>query len=289
MDPTEPRQDPSETTAVALIEEQAEERIRRIWRDGRWYFSVIDIIGVLTDSSRPRKYWNDLKKRLTDDEGFMELSAKIGQLKMTAQDGKQRETDAADSETLLRIIQSIPSPKAEPVKQWLARVGARRVEEVMQPLPPAITPAEIAGLTKPDPQAPALVWAEYYEALATLYRRQATYEARLIYFDAQLNEHTEQIGELHSRIESLEAGQRLLPEILERLGPETLTPEHQRTVQNAAKRLHEVRGYAYATIYAELGEHFHVARYDQIAEARWSEVVAWLQQRLDAAEKRRTS
>jgi hypothetical protein len=78
-----------------------------------------------------------------------------------------------------------------------------------------------------------------------------------------------------------------VPEILERLGPETLTPEHQRTVQNAAKRLHEVGGYAYPTIYTELGEHFHVSRYDQISEALWEEVMEWLGMRIDAAEKRR--
>ena len=86
-----------------------------------WYFSVIDIIAILTDSSRPRKYWSDLKVKLIS-EGYIEVSEKIGQLKMQAPDGKLRETDAADSQTLLRIIQSIPSPKAEPFKRWLAEV-----------------------------------------------------------------------------------------------------------------------------------------------------------------------
>jgi len=81
-----------------------------------WYFSVIDIIAILTDSSRPRKYWSDLKVKLIS-EGYIEVSEKIGQLKMQAPDGKLRETDAADSQTLLRIIQSIPSPKAEPFKR----------------------------------------------------------------------------------------------------------------------------------------------------------------------------
>lgn len=102
--------------ALTLIEEQAEERIRRTWHEDRWFFSVIDLIGLLTDSARPRKYWADMKQRITD-EGFLEVSAKCGQLKMRSPDGKQRVTDAADVETLLRIIQSIPSPKAEPVKQ----------------------------------------------------------------------------------------------------------------------------------------------------------------------------
>ena len=124
----------TEDTALSVIEEQADASIRRIWQDGRWFFSVIDLIGVLTDSARPRKYWNDLKKRLTDEEGFSELSAKIGQLKMLSADGKYYRTDAADRETVLRLIQSIPSPKAEPVKQWLARVGVERLEEHSRPI-----------------------------------------------------------------------------------------------------------------------------------------------------------
>jgi len=94
---------------------------------------VIDVVGVLTESERPRKYWNDLKRRLSEEEGFSEVSAKIGQLKMEAPDGKMRVTDAADAETMLRIIQSIPSPKAEPIKQWLARVGTERLAEIDDP------------------------------------------------------------------------------------------------------------------------------------------------------------
>jgi DNA-damage-inducible protein D len=104
--------------------------LRRQWHDDRWFFSVVDVVGVLTDAPIPRNYWSDLKRRLAHDEGFSELHAKIVQLKMRSLDGKLRETDAADTETMLRIVQSIPSPKAEPVKQWLAREGARRLEEV---------------------------------------------------------------------------------------------------------------------------------------------------------------
>jgi DNA-damage-inducible protein D len=103
--------------------------IRRQWHEGRWFFSVVDVVGLLTDSERPRKYWSDLKAKLRE-EGFDELSAKIGQLKMRSLDGKQRVTDAADAETLLRIVQSIPSPRAEPVKQWLAKVATERLEEI---------------------------------------------------------------------------------------------------------------------------------------------------------------
>ena len=108
-------------------------KVRSHW-DGEketWYFSVIDVIEILTDSPRPRKYWSALKTKL-QSEGS-ELSQKLGQLKMAAEDGKMRETDVADTETLLRIIQSIPSPKAEPFKQWLAKVGYERMQEIADP------------------------------------------------------------------------------------------------------------------------------------------------------------
>lgn len=105
--------------------------IRRQWVDDRWYFSVVDVVAVLTDSVEPRKYWFDMKRNI-QDEGFRELSEKIRQLKMRSLDGKKYATDAADTETLLRIVQSIPSPKAEPFKQWLAKVGTERLEELGQ-------------------------------------------------------------------------------------------------------------------------------------------------------------
>lgn len=108
-------------------------KIRSHW-DGdteKWYFSVIDIIEALTGSARPRKYWSDLKSKLKNEGS--ELSAKIGQLKMQSEDGKFYNTDVADTEQLFRIIQSIPSPKAEPFKQWLAKVGYERVEESQDP------------------------------------------------------------------------------------------------------------------------------------------------------------
>jgi len=97
----------------------------------KWFFSVIDVIEILTGSPRPRKYWNALKTKLTAEGS--ELSSKLGQLKMLAEDGKMRDTDVADTETLLRIIQSIPSPKAEPFKQWLAKVGYERMQEIQDP------------------------------------------------------------------------------------------------------------------------------------------------------------
>ncbi len=93
----------------------------------KWFFSIVDIIEVLTDSDRPRKYWADLKAKLKKEGS--ELSEKIGQLKLYSDDGKKYTTDVADTEQLFRLIQSIPSPKAEPFKQWLAKVGYERVEE----------------------------------------------------------------------------------------------------------------------------------------------------------------
>jgi len=96
-----------------------------------WYFSVIDVIEILTNSSLPKRYWSDLKKKL-NNEGS-EVYEKIVRLKMKAEDGKSRETDVADTETLLRLIQSIPSPKAEPFKQWLAKTGYQRMQEIADP------------------------------------------------------------------------------------------------------------------------------------------------------------
>lgn len=114
------------------LDEQASQTVRKVWHEARWWFSVIDVVGLLTDAPKPRQYWFDMKRTI-HDEGFLEVSEKIRQLKMTAPDGKQRLTDAADTETLLRIIQSIPSPKAEPFKQWLARIGTERLEEIDAP------------------------------------------------------------------------------------------------------------------------------------------------------------
>jgi len=110
-----------------------DKEIRVEWNEEeeKWYFSIIDTIEVLTESSRPRKYWNDLKKKLNDEGN--QLSEKIGQLKLRSSDGKRYSTDVADTEQLLRIIQSIPSPNAEPFKMWLAKVGYERIEETEDP------------------------------------------------------------------------------------------------------------------------------------------------------------
>jgi len=105
--------------------------IRRQWHEDRWFFSVVDVVAALTNSPNPRNYWSMLKRKLAD-EGYDELYRNCVQLKLRSLDGKRYATDAADTETLLRIIQSIPSPKAEPFKQWLARVGTERLEEIGQ-------------------------------------------------------------------------------------------------------------------------------------------------------------
>jgi len=106
--------------------------IRKTIHKNEWWFSVVDIVEALTGTDRPRKYWNDLKTKIIK-EGYSEVSGKIGQLKLKAADGKFYETDCANTETMFRIIQSVPSPKVEPLKRWLARVGYERVQEIEDP------------------------------------------------------------------------------------------------------------------------------------------------------------
>lgn len=108
-------------------------KIRSVWDDEKedWYFSLIDVIAVLTDSNRPKKYWSDLKAKLRDQGN--ETSENIGRLKLLGNDGKKRFTDVATAEQLFRIIQSIPSPNAEPFKMWLAKVGQERLDEIADP------------------------------------------------------------------------------------------------------------------------------------------------------------
>ena len=117
-------------TAIKLFEAK---QVRSVWDSDveKWYFSIIDVIEVLTGTDRPRKYWNDLKSKLKKEGS--ELSEKIGQLKMPSSDGKYYKTDVADTEQLFRLIQSIPSPKAEPFKLWLAKVARERMDEIEDP------------------------------------------------------------------------------------------------------------------------------------------------------------
>ena len=115
---------------IKLFEQK---KVRTHWdeKEDKWYFSVIDVIEILTGSSIPKRYWTDLKKKLSKEGS--QVYEKIVRFKMQAEDGKNRETDVADTETLLRLIQSIPSPKAEPFKQWLAKVGYERMQEIADP------------------------------------------------------------------------------------------------------------------------------------------------------------
>ena len=109
------------------------ETIRTVWDkdEEKYYISIVDIVGVISGSNRPRKYWSDLKKNLIKD-GF-EVSEKIGQLKLKSQDGKYRMTDVCDIKGMFRIIESIPSKNAEPIKQWLAHLGKERIDETFDP------------------------------------------------------------------------------------------------------------------------------------------------------------
>jgi len=108
-----------------------DKKIRRTWHDDEWYFSIIDVAQALTDSDNPRNYWSMLKAR--ESEQGIELYTYCVQLKLPAEDEKLRETDCANTKNMFRLIQSIPSPKAEPFKQWLAQVGYERVEEIQNP------------------------------------------------------------------------------------------------------------------------------------------------------------
>jgi hypothetical protein len=109
--------------------------IRRVYDEASetWWFSVVDVVQVLTDSRSARRYWSDLKRKLAQEAGSEQLYEKIVQLKLTSADGRLRETDCAEATTLLRLVQSIPSPKAEPIKLWLAKVGYERMQEMADP------------------------------------------------------------------------------------------------------------------------------------------------------------
>ena len=115
---------------IVIFQEQA---IRRTWHANEWWFSVIDVVGILSETAIPKRYWSDLKRKLAQEAGSGQPYENIVRLKLTAPDGKQRDTDVANTETLFRIIQSIPSPKAEPFKRWLAQVGYERVKEIEDP------------------------------------------------------------------------------------------------------------------------------------------------------------
>lgn len=269
MDTHDDDTQPVEASAVALIEieEQAESTVRRQDVNGTMYFSVVDVIALLTDSASPRKYWTAMRNRI-HDEGFHEVETLCIQLKMVAPDGKRRSTDAADLETMLRIIQSIPSPKAEPVRQWLAKIGAREIIVATAPTAPTV-PAENRP-AMPAETAPALDWAAYHRAMVAFYEKTAAIETTLA-------DHTGQIGELDRRVAAAEESLQL---VFQQLGPATLSPQQLSTLKALAKRLHEARGTGYQTIYWDLSQDFHVSKYEQIARDEWSAVVTWFTSRI---------
>ncbi|MFD2907354.1 BRO family protein [Flavobacterium ardleyense] len=120
----------TKVNAIQLFENN---KVRTVWDDDqeKWFVSIIDVIQILTDSDRPRKYWSDLKSKLKKEGS--QLSDNIGQLKMQSSDGKFYQTDVADTEQLFRLIQSIPSPKVEPFKLWLAQIASERLDELQDP------------------------------------------------------------------------------------------------------------------------------------------------------------
>jgi len=107
--------------------------IRQVLHNDEWYFSIVDVVGALTGSDRPRQAWSDTKRKLVENEDFSELYEKIVQLKMPSSDGKSYMTDAANVETVFRVVQSISSKRAEPFKRWLAKVGYERIQETQDP------------------------------------------------------------------------------------------------------------------------------------------------------------
>lgn len=154
------------------------------------------------------------------------------------------------------------------------------------PAPSAIVPAETSRPAEPPHDAGNAAWATYHEQMAEWYRWRDDIEAWREQTEVQLRDHGQQIGELHSRTESNEEVTRMLVEMMKRQPPQTLTPEHQATVKAMVARLHELSGLAFATIYGELNAAFHVGRYSDIPDTRWTEVAAWLKPRIEAAERR---
>ena len=147
-----------DSKGLALFEQKM---IRRVWHNSEWYYSIIDVIAVLTESSNPRNYWTTLKAR-AKSEGFDEALAQIVPLKLKSADNRFRLTETANRATLLRLIQSIPSPRAEPFRLWLAQVGDERLEEIENPRPRLSACASCtahAAMTKPGlRRGSAMTW-----------------------------------------------------------------------------------------------------------------------------------
>jgi hypothetical protein len=267
---------------VALY--QADATIRRAEVDGVWYFSVVDVIGILTDSPSPAAYWRKLKQRLLQDEGASQTVTKCHTLKMTAADGKEQATDAADLETMLRIIQSVPSPKAEPIKLWLARVGSQHLETATRPVeiavPAPTTPIAQAWTNDRPADGDLLGWAEFLERMAIVYRQQASLESRVRYVETAAQS-------VERRLDELEKAQSTLPELLDLLKPEQLSPLHQTMVRRWVNDLARLTGWHITMIFQDLVADFAYHSFGDAKESDWLRIQDWFQTRLEAARKRR--
>lgn len=118
---------------LTIVEQFEDSPIRKIWHEGEWWYSLVDIMAFIVGSNRARKYWNDLKKRIIEQEEYSQLSEKIGQLRFESSDGKRYKSDSANFTTVIRILQSVPSPKVESLKQWLSNLATEEVQAIDDP------------------------------------------------------------------------------------------------------------------------------------------------------------
>ena len=180
--------------------------------------------------------------RLSD--GWKETSENLLQLPLLAADGKPRLTDCANTETLLRIIQSIPSPKAEPVKLWLAKVGAQHLETLERVTVPALSSPIAEAWTRERPEDGDLLGrAEFLERMAMVYRQQASLEARVRALETAARGYEARLDNLEMRLDAVEKAQTALPELLDLLHPEQLSPEHQTIVRRWVNDLAHLTGW----------------------------------------------
>lgn len=276
----------SDDMAISVIEEQADKSIRRAEIDGVWYFSVIDIIAILTDSNAPRKYWTAMKARITT-EGFTQASTKCRQLKLEASDGKYYRTDAADTPTVLRIIQSIPSPKAEPIKQWLAKVGARELDQTYT-ISTTHLGSAVAEIKRNKPDDDDLLgMADYFQQLSMVYRQQAHLESRLRFVEVATRSQGEDITDIKIRLDELERNQSSLPELLQLLRVELLTPVHQNQVRSWVNELAKLTGWHITAIFSDLAADFEYRTFGDAREADWNRIEEYFRNKLEEARKNR--
>ena len=273
--------------ALAVLEEQADATIRRAEIHGVWYFSVIDVIAILTESSNPRNYWNMLKTRLAE-EGSSQTYTNCVQLRLLAADGKARLTDTADLETAPHSPVRTHLPRLNPVKRWLAKVGAQHLEAREQvTVPSPTTPIAQAWMTDRPADGDLLGWAEFLERVALVYRQQARLEARVSYLETASRGHESRLDALELRLDAVEQSQKQLPELLDLLKPEQLSPLHQTMLQRWVNDLAHLTGWHISMIYQDLVADFNYHTFTDAKESDWQRIADWFQARLDAARKRR--